>query len=99
MPEVTREDILHVSKLARLALSDHEVDRLVVEVNRIMGHFQELQELDTADVPITSHAIPMRNVYRDDTPRESLSVDQVVANAPDAVDGFFRTSLFMETEE
>ena len=99
MAEVTREEILHVSKLARLALSDDEVNRLVVEVNRIMSHFAELQELDTAEVPITSHAIPMKNVYRDDTTWESLSVEEVVANAPDGIDGFFRTSLFMETEE
>lgn len=99
MPEVTREDILHVSKLARLGLSDDEINRLVVEVNRIMGHFAELQELDTANVPVTSHAIPMKNVYREDTTWESLPVDDVVANAPDGIDGFFRTSLFMETEE
>ena len=99
MPEVTREDILHVSKLARLALSDDEVSRLVVEVNRIMSHFSELQELDTAEVPITSHAIPMKNVYRDDSTWESLSVEDVTANAPDGIDGFFRTSLFMETED
>lgn len=99
MPEVTRDDILHVSKLARLALSDEEVNRLVVEVNRIMGHFAELQELDTAAVPITSHAIPMKNVYRDDSTRPSLPVADVVANAPDGVEGFFRTALFMETEE
>jgi aspartyl-tRNA(Asn)/glutamyl-tRNA(Gln) amidotransferase subunit C len=99
MPEVTREDILHVSKLARLALSDDEINRLVVEVNRIMEHFVELQELDTANVPVTSHAIPMKNVYRDDTTWQSLSVEDVVANAPDGVEGFFRTSLFMETEE
>lgn len=98
MPEVTRDDILHVSKLARLALSAEEVERLVVEVNRIMGHFAELQELDTTDVPVTSHAIPMQNVYRPDTTWESLPVEDVVANAPDGVEGFFRTSLFMETE-
>lgn len=99
MPEVTREDILHVSKLARLALSDDEINRLVVEVNRIMGHFAELQELDTANVPVTSHAIPMKNVYRDDITWQSLPVGDVTANAPDGIEGFFRTSLFMETEE
>lgn len=99
MAEVTREDILHVSKLARLGLSDDEIDRLVTEVNRIMAHFSELQELDTTDVPVTSHAIPMKNVYRDDSTWESLPVADVVANAPDGVEGFFRTSLFMETEE
>jgi len=99
MAEVTRDDIRHVCKLARLDLSDQEMDRVGAELNRIMGHFHELQALDTADVPITSHAIPMKDVYRDDVTGSSLTVDEVVGNAPDAVEGFFRTSLFMETEE
>lgn len=99
MVEVTRDDIRHVCRLARLDLSDQEMDRVGGELNRIMGHFHELQELDTTDVPTTSHAIPMKDVYRDDSTWQSLSVDEVVGNAPDAVDGFFRTSLFMETEE
>lgn len=99
MPEVTKDDIRHVAKLARLALSNEEIERVGAELNRIMAHFHELQELDTADVPVTSHAIPMKNVYRDDSTWESMSVEDVVSNAPDAVDGFFRTSLFMETEE
>jgi len=99
MPEVTQDDIRHVCKLARLDLSDQEIERVGAELNRIMGHFHELQELDTRDVPTTSHAIPMRDVYRDDSTWESLPVGEVVANAPDAVEGFFRTSLFMETEE
>lgn len=99
MPEVTKDDIRHVAKLARLALSEEEIERVGGELNRIMAHFHELQELDTKDVPITSHAVPMKNIYREDTPGESLPVEDVVANAPDAVDGFFRTSLFMETEE
>lgn len=99
MAEVTRDDIRHVCRLARLDLSDQEMDRVGAELNRIMGHFHELQLLDTTDVPITSHAIPMRDVYRDDSTWQSLSVAEVVGNAPDAVEGFFRTSLFMETEE
>ena len=99
MAEVTRDDIRHVCKLARLDLSDQEMDRVGAELNRIMCHFQELQLLDTSEVPITSHAIPMKDVYRDDATRPSLSVAEVVGNAPDAVEGFFRTALFMETEE
>jgi aspartyl-tRNA(Asn)/glutamyl-tRNA(Gln) amidotransferase subunit C len=99
MPEVTKDDIRHVCRLARLDLSEQEIERVGAELNRIMGHFHELQELDTADVPTTSHAIPMRDVYREDSTWESLSVEEVVGNAPDAVEGFFRTALFMETEE
>jgi aspartyl-tRNA(Asn)/glutamyl-tRNA(Gln) amidotransferase subunit C len=99
MPEVTKDDIRHVCRLARLDLSEQEIERVGAELNRIMAHFHELQELDTSDVPPTSHAIPMKDVYRDDSTRESLPVEEVVGNAPDAVEGFFRTSLFMETEE
>jgi aspartyl-tRNA(Asn)/glutamyl-tRNA(Gln) amidotransferase subunit C len=96
MPDVSENEVRHVAKLARLDLSNEELERVRVELNRIMGHFNELQELDTADVPPTSHAIPMANVSRPDVAVESLPVDQVVANAPDSVDGYFRTSLFME---
>ena len=96
MAEVTKEDIRHVCKLARLDLSEEEIERVGGELNRIMAHFHELQQLPTQDVPPTSHAIPMRNVYRDDRVSASLPVNKVVANAPDSVDGFFRTSLFME---
>lgn len=96
MAAVTREDISHVCKLARLALSPDEMDRVGAELNRIMTHFQELQHLETKDIPITSHAIPMVNVYREDTTWESLTTEEVVSNAPDSIDGFFRTSLFMD---
>jgi aspartyl-tRNA(Asn)/glutamyl-tRNA(Gln) amidotransferase subunit C len=99
MPEVTTADVRHVCRLARLDLSEEEIERVRGELNRIMSHFQELQALDTAGVPITSHAIPMRNVYREDVAGESLSVAKVIQNAPDSAEGFFRTSLFMETEE
>lgn len=99
MPEVTTADVRHVCRLARLDLSEEEIERVRGELNRIMSHFQELQALDTAGVPITSHAIPMRNVYREDVAGESLPVAKVVQNAPDSAEGFFRTSLFMETEE
>lgn len=99
MPEVTTADVRHVCRLARLDLSEEEIERVRGELNRIMSHFQELQALDTAGVPITSHAIPMRNVYREDVAGESLPVAKVIQNAPDSAEGFFRTSLFMETEE
>ena len=55
-----------------------------------------LQELDTTDVPITSHAIPMRNVYREDEVRPSLPVEEVVANAPDGLEEYFRVPRIVE---
>ncbi|MBW3624891.1 MAG: Asp-tRNA(Asn)/Glu-tRNA(Gln) amidotransferase subunit GatC, partial [Armatimonadetes bacterium] len=58
-------------------------------INQILGHFQQLQNLDTSDVPPTSHAILMTNVWREDESRPSLPTEEVVANAPDADDGLF----------
>ncbi|MBC7286854.1 MAG: Asp-tRNA(Asn)/Glu-tRNA(Gln) amidotransferase subunit GatC [Armatimonadetes bacterium] len=96
MARITREEVLHVATLARLALSDDEVQRLQYELGRILEHFQKLQELDTENVPITSHVLPMTNVYRDDVPMPSLPRQEVLANAPDQVEGFFRVPRIIE---
>jgi len=98
MDIVSREDVLHVAHLARLALSDEEIARLQRELNRIMEHFAELQQLDTEGVPPTSHPLPMTNVFREDEVRPSLSVDEVLQNAPDRCDEFFRVPRIVDTE-
>ena len=96
MPEISRDEVQHVARLAQLALSDDELERVGRELNRILEHFRALAEIDTTDVPITSHAIPMVNVYREDVVGESLPVEAVVANAPDGVDEFFRVPRIVE---
>jgi len=96
MPEISRQEVEHVAKLAHLALTDEELERIGKELNRILDHFRALAEIDTSDVPITSHAIPMVNVYREDAPGESLPVAAVVQNAPDGVDEFFRVPRIVE---
>lgn len=97
MAEIKREEVLHVANnLARLALSDAEVSRLQYELGRIMGYFRELQEINTDDVPITSHVLPMTNVLREDEVGESLPQEEVLDNAPDKVEGFFRVPRILE---
>jgi aspartyl-tRNA(Asn)/glutamyl-tRNA(Gln) amidotransferase subunit C len=96
MPDITAEEVRHVAELAKLALSDEELERSGYELNRILAYFRELQEVDTEDVPITSHAIPMVNVLREDEARPSLPAEEVVANAPDGVDVFFRVPRIIE---
>ncbi len=90
MAAISREEVQHVAKLAHLALSDEELERVGNDLNRVLEYFNALQQIDTADVPPTSHAIPMQNVYRDDTVGTSLTTEDTVANAPDGVDEFFR---------
>jgi aspartyl-tRNA(Asn)/glutamyl-tRNA(Gln) amidotransferase subunit C len=86
---ITREEVLHVAKLARLELTDDEVERLIVELGAILEAVGKVAELDLSDVPPTSHPLEVVNAWRDDDPRPSLPLDDVFANAPEraGVDG------------
>ena len=96
MAEISPEEVQHVANLARLALPPEEMARVGHELNRILVYFQELQELDTEQIESTSHAIAMENIYREDSARESLPVEEVLANAPDRADVFFRVPRIIE---
>ena len=96
MPDVSREVVEFVSTLARLALSDDELDRLQREMGRILEHAEKLKAIDTDHIEGTSHVIPMTNIYREDQVGESLTPEEVVANAPDAADTFFRVPRIVE---
>jgi len=96
MAELSREEVQHVARLARMALPDEELQRVGSELNRILGHFNRLQELDTDEVEPTSHAIPMTNVFREDEVGESLPTDDVIANAPERSDEFFKVPRIVD---
>ncbi|MFP4250027.1 MAG: Asp-tRNA(Asn)/Glu-tRNA(Gln) amidotransferase subunit GatC [Armatimonadota bacterium] len=96
MPEVSREVVEHVATLARLALSDEEIDRLQHEMGRILEHADRLQDVNTDDIEGTSHVIPMTNVYREDEVGESLTPEEVVANAPESAEEFFKVPRIVE---
>ena len=87
---ITREEVEHVARLARLALTDAEVDALTVELGAILDHAAEVSALDTADVPPTAHPLPLVNVLRPDEPRPSLPRSEVLAEAPEEEDERFR---------
>ena len=79
---ISREEVLHVARLARLALTDGEVERITAELGAILEAVGVVAELDLSDVPPTSHPLDLVNVWDDDEPRESLPLDDVFANAP-----------------
>ncbi len=87
---ISREEVLHVARLARLALSDDEVERLTEELGAILDAVSVVAELDLADVPPTAHPLDLVNVWDEDEPRESLPVDEVFANAPERDGDHFR---------
>jgi aspartyl-tRNA(Asn)/glutamyl-tRNA(Gln) amidotransferase subunit C len=87
---ITRADVEHVARLARLELTDEELGAYTDQLASILEHADDIAGLDTDDVPPTSHPVPLRNVLRPDVVRPSLDRDEVLAAAPDAVDGRFR---------
>jgi aspartyl-tRNA(Asn)/glutamyl-tRNA(Gln) amidotransferase subunit C len=82
--------VLHVARLAQLALTEDEIERLTDELDKILEAVGVVGELDLADVPPTSHPLDLVNVWDDDAPRDSLPLDDVLANAPAAESGSFR---------
>jgi aspartyl-tRNA(Asn)/glutamyl-tRNA(Gln) amidotransferase subunit C len=96
MPALTPEQVDHVALLARLELTPEEKAKLTHDLNTILVHFERLQELHTEDVPPTSHAIPMQNVFREDVVRPSLPRDSFLGEAPDARDEFFVVPRIVE---
>ena len=87
---ITRTDVEHVARLARLALSEEEVEQFTVQLGAILEHAARVEALDTADVPPTAHPIPLANILRPDEPRPGLDRDEVLAMAPEAEDRRFR---------
>jgi aspartyl-tRNA(Asn)/glutamyl-tRNA(Gln) amidotransferase subunit C len=87
---IDREQVLHVAKLARLRLSEEEVERMVGELSGILGHVDRIGNLDLDGVEPTSHVVALENVLRVDEPRPSLPRDVALASAPEPSEGAFR---------
>jgi aspartyl-tRNA(Asn)/glutamyl-tRNA(Gln) amidotransferase subunit C len=87
---IDRGQVLHVAKLARLKLSDEEVERMSGELSAILEHVDNINELDLEGVEPTTHVVPLENVLREDEPRPSLPRERALEQAPDADEAGFR---------
>jgi aspartyl-tRNA(Asn)/glutamyl-tRNA(Gln) amidotransferase subunit C len=87
---ISRDEVLHVARLARLALTDEEVERLGAQLSAILEAVGKVSELDLSDVEPTSHPLDLVNVWAEDEPRPSLPVEEALANAPDREGGYFK---------
>jgi aspartyl-tRNA(Asn)/glutamyl-tRNA(Gln) amidotransferase subunit C len=87
---ITREDVAHVARLARLALTEDELDLFTGQLADVLAHADDVAALDVEGVPPTAHPLPIRNVLRDDVPRPSLDRDEVLSAAPSVEDNRFR---------
>ncbi|MDT0179061.1 MULTISPECIES: Asp-tRNA(Asn)/Glu-tRNA(Gln) amidotransferase subunit GatC [Microbacterium] len=99
MSEITPDLVRHLGVLARIQLSDEEVERLTGQLDAIVDNIAKVSEVATPEVVATSHPIPLRNVFRPDVPGDMLTVDEVLQNAPDAADGRFRVTAILGEEQ
>jgi aspartyl-tRNA(Asn)/glutamyl-tRNA(Gln) amidotransferase subunit C len=91
-------DVDHVARLARLALTDEERERLRSQLPVILEHAERVQEVAAEDVPATSHPIPLRNVFREDEPEPTLSQEEALTGAPEVEKGQFKVPRIVEME-
>ena len=93
---IERKDVEHVARLARLALTDAELEKMREQLNGILAYIEKLNELDTEGVEPTSHAVPMVNVMRDDETAPCLPRDEALSNEPERAGEFFRVPRIIE---
>jgi aspartyl-tRNA(Asn)/glutamyl-tRNA(Gln) amidotransferase subunit C len=87
---ISREDVLHVARLARLEIPDDQIEAVRAELGAILEAVSKVSELDLSDVEPTSHPLDLVNIWDEDEVQPSLSLEEALANAPDAVGGAFR---------
>jgi aspartyl-tRNA(Asn)/glutamyl-tRNA(Gln) amidotransferase subunit C len=96
MAKITRKEVEHVARLARLELSEEEKARMTDQLDAILGYVDKLNQLDTSTVEPMTTVIPMVSVMREDEVRPSLPLEEALANAPDREDAFFRVPRIIE---
>jgi aspartyl-tRNA(Asn)/glutamyl-tRNA(Gln) amidotransferase subunit C len=98
MPAISREEVAHLARLARLAVTDEELDVFAGQLDVILGAVARVGEVAADDIPPTSHVVPLTNVLRPDQPRPSIDREAVLAVAPADEDGRFRVPRILDEE-
>ncbi len=99
MSDITEDTVRHLASLARIALTPEEVTRLTGELVAITAAVESVNRVATADVPATSHPIPMENVWRDDEVADQLTIDEALSGAPDHDGSRFRVTAILGEEQ
>jgi len=94
--KINAQDVRHVAALARLQFDDNEITLFTRQLNDILGYFEKLQEVDTTGVAPSTHAVSVRNAFRDDIPQTSLTQETSLENAPDSEQSCFRVPRILE---
>lgn len=94
--KLTRKEVQHIALLARLGLSQEEIEKFMLQLSAILENFEVLVQVDTSDLPPTAQTVALQNVFRADEPRPSYSVQDVMANAPQREEDFFKIRPVLE---
>jgi aspartyl-tRNA(Asn)/glutamyl-tRNA(Gln) amidotransferase subunit C len=94
--KLSREEVQHIARLARLGMTEAELERFREQLSNILENFEILQQVDTTDVPPTTQSVALQNVVRDDKVAPSLPQDDVLANAPQREGELFRVKAVLE---
>lgn len=94
--KITKKDVEYVAKLARLALTEEEKEKFCNQLNQILVYMEKLNELDTKDVPPTSHVLPLKNVWREDKVKPSNLSKEIIINAPEKEGNYFKVKKVIE---
>jgi aspartyl-tRNA(Asn)/glutamyl-tRNA(Gln) amidotransferase subunit C len=98
MPKIQESEVRHIAHLARLNPTDDEVTLFADQLSSILAYVEQLNEVDTTDVPPTAHALPVRNVFREDVPGNCLTPDEALAGAPARDGSFFAVPKVLEQD-
>jgi aspartyl-tRNA(Asn)/glutamyl-tRNA(Gln) amidotransferase subunit C len=98
VPNISREEVAHLARLARLAVTEAELDKFAGQLDVILQSVARVGEVAAQDIPPTSHAVPLRNVFREDVPRPGLTQEQALAGAPSVEQGRFRVPRILGEE-
>jgi aspartyl-tRNA(Asn)/glutamyl-tRNA(Gln) amidotransferase subunit C len=98
MAAISRDEVAHLARLSRLAVTEQELDQFAGQLDVILQSVARVGEVAADDIPPTSHSVPLTNVYRDDVVTPSLSQDEALSGAPDAAEGRFRVPRILDEE-
>lgn len=94
--KLSREEVEHIARLARLGLSESEIEKFQIQLSDILENFEILKQLDTADLPPTAQSIALQNIFRPDEAKPSLPLEDVLANAPQREASYFKIRAVLE---
>jgi aspartyl-tRNA(Asn)/glutamyl-tRNA(Gln) amidotransferase subunit C len=94
--KITKKEVEYVARLARLALSEAEKEKMTAQLDSILQYVDTLNKLDTKNVEPTSHVLPLNNVWREDVVKPSYAREEILANAPEQAEGFYKVKKVIE---